>query len=134
MFTCVDQVICCVQLAVHVPLREETDVTNPSRTRQPSTDSLDRGHFSDGPRFFTVRASGPVAPDSFQVFANGHHGDIVLIVSGLNTGSLRATWGDDWRTASAAWKVWVKDQAFLAFYNGNDANHATSGQVRFCNG
>lgn len=109
-------------------------MSNPNRTRQPSDTSLDRGHFSDGPRFFTVRASGPVAPDSFQVFANGHQADVVLVVSGLNTGRLHATWGDDWRTASAAWKNWARDQAFLAFYSGQDIGCPAPGQVRYCNG
>lgn len=61
-------------------------------------DSLVRGNFSDSTTRFTVLASSATAPDSFQVSANGNWADIVLIVSGINTGHLHSTWGDGWRT------------------------------------
>ena len=80
-------------------------------------DSLVRGQFSDGRRFFTVRASSSDAPDSFQVFANGDHNETVLIVSGLTSGDLKATWGPGWNTASTEWKEWAEDSAFCVFYN-----------------
>lgn len=99
-------------------------------------DALVRGRFSDGHTDFTVRASSAVAPDSFQVSANRNSADIVLIVSGLNSGRLHATWGQGWRTFAPDWKVWVEDAAFKVFYTGrfiaNRPDHG--GTVRFCNG
>jgi hypothetical protein len=53
---------------------------------------LVRGAFSDDYRTYRVRASCADAPDSFQVLT-GNGEDIVLIVSGLNSGDLKATWG-----------------------------------------
>ncbi|WP_156926051.1 hypothetical protein [Glycomyces arizonensis] len=97
----------------------------------PSGLALQRGRFSDGGGSFTVRASSDQAPDSFQVYTNTNPADIVLIVSGLNSGNLRATWGDDWRSLSEEWKGWFKNQAFLVFYNGPAP---ALGKVRFCDG
>ena len=99
--------------------------------RQGTPDPLTRGQFSDGQRLFTVRASSPEVPDSFQVHAGGDQADIVVVVSGLATWNLRATWGDGWRSANAEWKAWFKDQAFMVFYNGRPP---TTGNVRACNG
>ncbi len=103
--------------------------------REPSTapdavpDPLVRGRFSDGQRQFTVRASR--APDSFQVFSGANRADVVVIVSGLASWNLRATWGDGWRSSSEEWKSWFKDQAFMVFYDGRPP---TLGKVRVCNG
>lgn len=94
-------------------------------------DPLERGRFSDGQRHFTVRASSVDAPDSFQVYANGNAADVVVVVSGLASWRLRATWGDGWRAASAEWKAWCKDQAFMVFYNGRPP---ATGNARVCNG
>lgn len=99
--------------------------------RHSGPDPLHRGRFSDGQRHFTVRASSAEAPDSFQVHAGGNRSDIVVVVSGLATWNLRATWGDGWRSASDEWKSWFKDQAFMVFYNGNPP---ATGKVRVCNG
>jgi hypothetical protein len=94
-------------------------------------DPLIRGRFSDGQRYFTVRASSTEAPDSFQVHAGGDLADIVVVVSGLASWNLRATWGDAWRSASEEWKSWCNDQAFMVFYNGRPP---AAGKVRVCNG
>ncbi|WP_157975098.1 hypothetical protein [Glycomyces dulcitolivorans] len=100
---------------------------------KPTSGQLERGRFTDGHTDFTVRASSPVAPDSFQVSADGNAADIVLIVSGLNSGRLHATWGDGWRTFAPDWKVWVEDAAYKVFYNGVGFDDR-SGKVRFCEG
>jgi hypothetical protein len=73
------------------------------------------------------------------VSADDNSADIVLIVSGLNSGNLHATWGHGWRTFAPDWKVWVRDSAFKVFYNGRNITHRpgpddASGTVRFCNG
>lgn len=100
-------------------------------TRRVTIDPLYRGRFSDGQRHFTVRASSAEAPDSFQVYAGAEPADIVVVVSGLVSWNLRATWGDGWRSASDEWKAWLKDQAFMVFYNGRPPE---AGKVRVCNG
>jgi hypothetical protein len=82
-------------------------------------------------RQFNVRASSESAPDSFQVYANGNPADIVLVVAGLTSWNLHATWGDGWRSAGAEWKEWCQDQAFLAFYNGRPP---VASRTRVCNG
>ncbi|WP_335989004.1 hypothetical protein [Glycomyces sp. MUSA5-2] len=91
-------------------------------------EALERGGFSDGRTEFKVRASSSIAPDSFQVYAMGNPVDIVLIVSGLNSGHLHATWGAKWRAATPEWKVWLEDAAFKVFYTGRGIG------VRFCDG
>jgi hypothetical protein len=105
----------------------------------PAPDPLERGKFSDGHTDFTVCASSADAPDSFQVSANGNRADIVLIVSGLTSGQLHATWGQGWRAFNPEWKVWIEDVAFQIFYNGRHivnrpGKGGIPGEVRFCNG
>lgn len=94
--------------------------------------ALERGRFSDGRRVFMVRASSADAPDSFQVYTEGNQADIVMVVSGIISRNLRATWGDEWRNATAEWRAWAKEQAFLVFYNGTEGS--ASGRTRFCDG
>ncbi|SDD85768.1 hypothetical protein [Glycomyces harbinensis] len=80
---------------------------------------LIRGVFRDDLRQYKVRASSPDAPDSFQVIT-GEREDIVLIISGLNSGDLKATWGPFWRSHKPNWKIWVEESAFRVFYNGSN--------------
>jgi hypothetical protein len=97
-------------------------------------DPLERGQFNDGKRVFTVCASSADAPDSFQVYAKGNRADVILIVSGLTTGNLHATWSDEWRGLSDDWREWVRANAFQVFYNGGSTGPARSRGVRFCDG
>jgi len=112
-------------------------MTDKNQTRQ-STDPLERGRFTDGHTDFTVCASSLTAPDSFQVYTTQYRADIVLIVSGLNSGNLHATWGQGWRAFAPDWKARVEDAAFKVFYTGhhitNRPNEGGPGPVRFCNG
>ncbi|THV30675.1 hypothetical protein [Glycomyces paridis] len=88
---------------------------NPDPARVPS---LERGTFTDGRHNFGVRASSANSPDSFQVYT-GDSRDIVLIISGLNSGELKATWGPEWRSMGAEWKSWAEESAFRVFYSGH---------------
>jgi len=97
------------------------------------TDTLDRGSFHDDYRSYKVRASSADAPDSFQV-VTGANEDIVLIVSGLNSGNLKATWGPFWRSFKPNWKIWVEDSAFRVFYSGRTALPSAPPMVKFCDG
>lgn len=114
---------------------------------------LERGEFRDSLRAYKVRVSSNQAPDSFQVYT-GSREDIVLIVSGLNSGELKATWGPGWRGDEEEWKVWVEECAFGLLYSGvrigNRADErprpgpaspmghhmigSTPASVRFCDG
>jgi hypothetical protein len=93
------------------------------------TSQLVRGTFRDNYRSYTVRASSAVAPDSFQVIAGGRE-DVVLVVSGLNSGDLKATWGQYWRRLKPQDKIWLEEQAFRIFYRPGLAD----AKVRFCGG
>lgn len=107
-------------------------------------DPLERGQFDDGKRTFIVCASSADVPDSFQVYTRGNRADVILIVSGLNTGDLHATWSAEWRALTPEWREWARASAFNVFYsvsrNGNAPNPSRSeanppaGKVRFCNG
>ena len=100
-------------------------MTDKHQSRQSYAASTERGHFSDGRNTFTVRASASPAPDSFQVSANNNAADLVLIVSGLNSGDMHTTWGPEWRPYAPEWKAWVEDTAFTVLRNGS---------VRSCDG
>lgn len=106
---------------------------NPNRDRGPGV-PLIRGTFTDNHTNFTVWSSAVEAPDSFQVAVTNNPADLVLIVSGVNTGYLHATWGDDWRAYVPEWKAWVQDAAFKVFYTGHADTRPDPGKVRFCDG
>lgn len=95
---------------------------------------LDRGAFSDDYRSYTVRASSADAPDSFQVVTGDRGDDIVLVVSGLNSGDLKATWGRFWAGLKPQSKIWIEEQAFRTFYSGHRIIATAPVSVRFCNG
>nr|BFF22441.1 hypothetical protein GCM10025732_04060 [Glycomyces mayteni] len=90
---------------------------------------LVRGSFRDDYRSYTVRASSADAPDSFQVIA-GAREDVVLVISGLNSGDLKASWGQYWARLKPQDKIWLEEQAFRVFYRGR---HIVGG-ARFCDG
>lgn len=95
--------------------------------------TIDRGTFHDDYRTYRVRASSADAPDSFQVLT-GKGEDIVLIVSGINSGEMKATWGPFWRSFKPNWKVWVEESAFRVFYNGRKPVESDAVTWRFCEG
>lgn len=100
-----------------------------------ASNALERGRFSDGKRVFTVRASSADAPDSFQVYTEGNPADIVMVVSGIISRNLRATWGDEWRNATAEWRGWAKEQSFQVFYSGTEFDRDLNPvRIKFCEG
>lgn len=108
-----------------------------TRAGRSAADSLERGAFHDEVRTYKVRASSADAPDSFQVYT-GEREDIVLIVSGLNSGDLKATWGPFWRGFKPHWRAWVEDSAFRVFYSRNRRRSSPEptarDSARFCDG
>ncbi|GAB3230849.1 hypothetical protein GCM10027447_25560 [Glycomyces halotolerans] len=91
---------------------------------------MERGRFSDGVRTFSVRASSADVPDSFQVYADDSR-DLVLVISGLVSRELKASWAPEWKTASEEWREWLEVKAFMVFYNGD---RPATGRARVCNG
>lgn len=108
-------------------------MTIPNHPGIPEQVSLVRGSFHDDYRTYLVRASSADAPDSFQVLT-GNNEDIVLIVSGLNSGELKATWGPFWRSFKPTWKVWVEESAFRVFYSQRQPIASAPITWRFCEG
>lgn len=117
-------------------------MTDTAQGRAVPRDPLERGRFNDGYREFAVRASSATAPDSFQVHT-GPREDIVLVVSGLNSGDLKATWGPGWREVDAGRRAVIEDTAFAVFYNvealggfmpGRQKLRQDPDTVRFCRG
>jgi len=92
-------------------------MSNPIQPGGLDPTSLVRGMFHDDLRQYKVRVSSPDAPDSFQV-TTGEREDIVLIISGLNSGDLKATWGPFWRSHKPNWRIWIEESAFRVFYSG----------------
>jgi len=109
----------------------------PSAQSKPSpspVDPLERGRFSDGRRTFVVCASSITAPDSFQVYTKGNRADLILIVSGLTTHDLHATWSAEWRALPEEWREWARVNAFRVFHSVRTTEPARSRGVRFCDG
>lgn len=114
--------------------------TNQSKPSPTPVDPLERGQFDDGRRAYVVCASSTDAPDSFQVYTKGNRADVILVVSGLTTGNLHATWSAEWRALTPDWREWARASAFQVFHNVNAPEPIESdydpraGKVRYCNG
>ncbi|RRS01610.1 hypothetical protein [Glycomyces terrestris] len=104
--------------------------TVPVTRSDPGSGPPIRGTFEDEYRTYTVQASSAVAPDSFQVLTGPRNDDVVLVVSGLNSGDLKATWGSYWSRLKPHAKIWVEEQAFRIFYRARISAEA----ARFCDG
>lgn len=108
-------------------------MTIPNQPGNQAQDSLDRGTFHDDYRTYRVRASSSEAPDSFWVLT-GKGDDVVLLISGLNSGELKATWGPFWRSFKPNWKIWVEESAFRVFYRAQTPEGSAPTSVRICRG
>lgn len=95
-----------------------------------------RGSFSDGAgSTFHVFASSADAPGALFVHYESNRADAVLIVTGLSSGNLHASWGPRWRAAARPWQRWCQGAALHVFYNGGEAAPATAtGRARVCDG
>ncbi|MEU6858876.1 hypothetical protein AB0B28_08395 [Glycomyces sp. NPDC046736] len=105
-------------------------MSDPNEAAEPQRNPLYRGTFHDEYRSYSVRASNATAPDSFQVLTGERGDDVVLVVSGLNSGDLKGTWGRYWSGLKPQSKIWIEEQAFRAFYS----QRRTVASARFCNG
>jgi len=108
-------------------------MTDQNRLGKADPAVLVRGTFHDDFRHYRVRVSCVDAPDSFQVLT-GDREDIVLIVSGLNSGDIKMTWGPFWRSFKPSWQTWVEESAFRVFNTGRHSIESAPITWRYCNG
>ncbi|PRY62486.1 MULTISPECIES: hypothetical protein [Glycomyces] len=88
------------------------------------TTEVQRGSFDkDGTRF-DVCASSAMAPEAMRVYQAGDRSVIALVVSGLNSGELKASWGSGWGAYPEEWRDDFEERAYRAYVS----------RVRFCNG
>jgi len=106
--------------------------SNENQAGRLEAESLNRGTFQDQYRTYTVRVSSADAPDSFQVITGARGDDVVLVVSGINSGELKATWGRFWSGLKPQSKIWIEEQAFRVYYRHRIDSAPIS--WRFCNG
>ncbi|GAB3659179.1 hypothetical protein [Glycomyces tarimensis] len=107
-----------------------------SRSARTQIREIERGRFRDRHSEFVVCASATDAPDSFRVYENDNRTDMVLVITGVCSGDLRASWGLAWRGQSEEWREWMEAQAFMAFYNGHRtiSTDRYTGRVKVCDG
>ncbi|MEU6247623.1 hypothetical protein [Glycomyces sp. NPDC047010] len=85
---------------------------------------VQRGTFDkDGSRF-DVCASSALAPEAMRVYQAGDRSVIALVVSGLNSGDLKASWGAGWGDYPLEWRDDFEERAYRAYVS----------RVRVCNG
>lgn len=101
------------------------------------TAEVQRGSFTKDGRTFDVYASSAHAPDTMRVYPADAHGSIVLIVSGLNSRNMKASWGLPWRDFAEAWRDDFEERAYRAYVSRSDAPRPTAratAMVRVCEG
>ncbi|WP_026924561.1 hypothetical protein [Glycomyces arizonensis] len=102
----------------------------PTASRQVPQLEVERGRFRDRRSEFVVCSTEADASDSLRVYEGQNRTDLVLVITGICSGDLKASWGRQWRTASDEWREWMEAKAFMAFYTGRTPRRT----VRTCNG
>lgn len=101
------------------------------------TAEVQRGSFAKDGRTFDVYASSAHAPDTMRVYPADAHGSIVLIVSGLNSRSMKASWGLPWRGFAEEWRDDFEERAYRAYVSRANVQRPTvraTATVRVCEG
>lgn len=96
-----------------------------------------RGSFVKDGLWFDVFASSAVAPEAMYVFQSGDRSTIALVVSGLNSGDLKASWGAGWDAYSPEWREDFEEQAYRAYVTRDTRPRPTprtNQALRVCNG
>lgn len=102
-----------------------------------STTEVRRGSFRKDGRWFEVYASSAHAPESMRVYPYGDRSTLALVVSGLNSGDLKPSWGQPWGGYSADWRDDFEERAYRAYVSrGNEPRPVARsvGVVRVCEG
>jgi hypothetical protein len=101
------------------------------------TAEVQRGSFTKSGATFTVYASSEHAHEAMRVYPAEDRNSIVLVVTGLNSGDLKAGWGLPWRDYPEAWREDFEERAYRAYVNREAAPRPAGravGVVRVCNG
>lgn len=102
-----------------------------------STAEVRRGSFDFNGAEFEVFASSADAPESMRVYPVGRHDSLVLVVSGLNSGDLKASWGMPWSEHPQEWRDSFEERSYRTYINrGADTGPTVraTAKVRVCNG
>lgn len=101
------------------------------------TTEVQRGSFTKSGATFDVFASSDHAPEAMRVYPASDRSSIVLVVTGLNSGDLKAGWGVPWRDFPDEWREDFEERAYRAYVNRADAPRRLEravGVVRTCEG
>jgi hypothetical protein len=96
-----------------------------------------RGSFAKDGLWFDVCASSAVAPEAMRVYQSGDRSTIALVVSGLNSGDLKASWGAGWDAYPREWRDDFEELAYRAYVSRDARPRPTPRSnrvVRVCNG
>lgn len=106
-------------------------------TKHAVTTEVRRGSFTKDGTSFDVYASSADAPEAMQVNPAGERSTLVLVVSGLNSGDLKAAWGLPWRDYPDSWREDFEELAYRAYVTRRAAPRPSAravGRVRVCEG
>jgi hypothetical protein len=101
------------------------------------TAEVQRGSFIKDERMFNIYASSAHAPDTMRVYPADAYGSIVLIMSGLNSRNMKASWGLPWRGFAEEWRDDFEERAYRAYVSRAVAPRPTAratATVRVCEG
>jgi hypothetical protein len=102
-----------------------------------TTTEVKRGSFTKSGRTFDVCASSEHAPEAMRVYPVDDRGEPVLVVTGLNSGDLKAAWGLPWRDYPDEWREDFEERAYRAYVNRKASPRPAGraiGVVRICEG
>lgn len=106
-------------------------------TESAASAEVRRGSFVKDGSLFEVCASSANAPEAMRVYPEGDRSRIALVVSGLNSGDLKASWGAGWADYPQEWREDFEDSAYRTYVSRETAPILTTketGTVRVCNG
>jgi hypothetical protein len=101
------------------------------------TAEVQRGSFTKNGATFDVYASSEHAPEAMRVYLAEDRTSIVLVVTGLNSGDLKAGWGLPWRDYPEEWREDFEERAYRAYVNREAVPRrkvSAVGVVRVCSG
>lgn len=101
------------------------------------TTEVRRGSFIQDGTTFDVCASSAHAPESMRVYLAGDRTALVLVVSGLNSGDLKPSWGQPWGSYQDQWREDFEERAYRAYVSRDTGLRPTvraTAVVRVCEG
>jgi hypothetical protein len=106
-------------------------------TNNAATTEVRRGSFTKDGIEYEVYASSANAPESMRVYRADDRNSLVLVVSGLNSGDLKPSWGPPWAEFASEWRDEFEENAYRAYVSRVAIARSSSrvtGVARVCNG